>query len=148
VPLEVRADDLTSGTAEAPPSVEEEAPDMTPAVLRFLPPPFHQASPVLKSTRVVLIVGFDHLALPLPCVLGRHGTVGAAFFADDRTVSRTHAEITTEGTMIAIRNVASSGNTLSVDGTPLPYGASIRLSVGRHSLLFGERFTAAVEVKA
>ena len=148
MPFEVREDDLTSGTTEPPPLVEDQAPDTTPAVLRFLPPNLHQISPLPKSARVILIVGFNNLALPVPCVLGRHGTIGAALFADDRTVSRAHAEITNEGTTIAIRNVASSGNTLSVDGTQLPYGASIRLSVGRHSLLFGERFTAAVEVKA
>lgn len=134
---------LAVGQRSAPAPVATDLPvfeEDAPAVVRLL----QRESPP-HSAAVLLVVGARRFALTLPCLLGRHG-VAANAFANDRTVSREHAELIRDGDYVIVRNVASSGNTLEVDDEDAPHGMAIHLAPGSHRLIFGTSFHAILEI--
>jgi len=65
---------------------------------------------------------------------------------DDKTVSRTHAEITYDGKSFAISDLGSSNGTY-VDGTAVPAGQPRKLRDGAQVKLGEEMFLFSTEEK-
>ena len=128
----------TPGPVATEPIVTDED---APAVLRLL-----RRAPMPQRAAVVLVVDSGRFELALPCILGRRGTVAAIAFANDRTVSREHVELIHDGNHVIVRNIASSGNSLAVDGEAAPHGSAVRLGPGSHRLIFGTSFHALLEI--